>query len=133
MSSIVFQHDKRAGVTYAYSSESYYDPALKQSRSKRTLIGKVDENGNIVPTSGKRKAYMEKQKEGTDSDSVPEKQKKEPHPTVVNNELVKLKQQNKELSKKIKKLEKENSQLRAALEQVHSVSAVVNKQNGGRE
>ena len=127
MSSIVFQHDKRAGVTYAYSSESYYDPDLKQSRSRRTLIGRVDEDGNIVPTSGKRKAFMEKQKTDPDEKSAPAKPKKEPHQTVVNNELVKLKQQNKELKDEIRKLEKENQQLRAALEQVHSISAIITK------
>ncbi|MBR2768529.1 MAG: hypothetical protein IKG34_10640 [Solobacterium sp.] len=127
MSSIVFQHDKRAGVTYAYSSESFYDPALKQSRSRRTLIGRVDEDGNIVPTSGKRKAFMEKQKDDSGEESAPTKTKKEPHPTVVNNELVKLKQQNKELKDEIKKLEKENQQLRTALEQVHSISAIITK------
>jgi len=57
--SIVHHKDKRTGVTYVYESESYWDKEKKQPRSKRTLIGKLDEaTGEIVPTgkSGRRKA-----------------------------------------------------------------------------
>ena len=40
--------------SYVYESEYYYDKDKKQSRSRRKLIGKIDEEtGNIVPT-GKR-------------------------------------------------------------------------------
>ena len=49
--SIVFQMDKRTGIKYAYENEAYWDKEKKQSRSKRTLIGKVDpETGEIIPT-----------------------------------------------------------------------------------
>ena len=52
--SIVKHTDKRSGVTYVYESESYWDKEKKQPRSKRTLIGKIDEaTGEIIPT-GKR-------------------------------------------------------------------------------
>ena len=40
--SIVYQTDKRSGITYAYESKAYWDSEKKQSRSKRTLIGRVD-------------------------------------------------------------------------------------------
>ena len=54
MASIVFQKDKRSGITYAYESVSYWDKEKKQSRAKRTLIGRLDEqNGKIVPTDGR--------------------------------------------------------------------------------
>ena len=56
--SIVKHTDKRSGVTYVYESESYWDTEKKQPRSKRTLIGKIDEaTGEIIPTgkSGKKK------------------------------------------------------------------------------
>ena len=36
------------GTTYVYESVSYWDKDKKQSRSKRTCIGKLDEDGNIV-------------------------------------------------------------------------------------
>ena len=53
---IIFQHDKRSGITYAYDSKSYYDKEKKTSRAKRKLIGKVDpETGKIVPTDGRNK------------------------------------------------------------------------------
>lgn len=56
MAAIVYQTDKRSGITYAYRSESYWDKEKKQSRAKRTLIGRVDkETGEIVPTDGRNR------------------------------------------------------------------------------
>jgi len=57
--SIVNHKDKRTGVTYVYESESYWDKEKKQPRSKRILIGKIDEaTGEVIPTgkSGRKKA-----------------------------------------------------------------------------
>jgi len=52
--SIVYQKDKRSGLTYAYESISYWDKEKQQSRAKRTLIGRLDpETGEIVPTDGR--------------------------------------------------------------------------------
>lgn len=56
--SIVKLKDKRTGTTYVYESESYWDKEKKQPRSRRKLIGKLDEKtGEIVPTgkSGRKK------------------------------------------------------------------------------
>lgn len=53
---IVHQHDKRSGITYAYESISHWDKKKKQSRAKRTLIGRVDDiTGEVVPTRGTNK------------------------------------------------------------------------------
>ena len=61
MSSIIYQTDKRIGVTYAYESTAYWDKEKKQSRAKRTLIGKVDpETGQIVPTDGRNRVEAPK-------------------------------------------------------------------------
>ena len=62
---IVYQHDKRSGITYAYESRSYWDKEKRQSRSRRTLIGRVDEaTGEIVPTDGRvRKAAARRAEE----------------------------------------------------------------------
>lgn len=58
---IIFQHDKRSGITYAYDSKSYYDKTTKFSRAKRTLIGRVDPaSGEIVPTDGRNKRKKDK-------------------------------------------------------------------------
>lgn len=55
MASIIKRLNKQTGVTYVYESESYWDKEKKQPRSKRKLIGKIDEQtGEIVPTSGRK-------------------------------------------------------------------------------
>lgn len=53
MASIVKVKNPKTGITYVYSSESYWDKELKQPRNHRKLIGKLNEKGEIVPT-GKR-------------------------------------------------------------------------------
>jgi len=58
---IIYQLDKRSGITYAYDSKSYYDKEKKCSRAKRTLIGKVDsDTGEIIPTDGRNKGAKSK-------------------------------------------------------------------------
>jgi hypothetical protein len=53
---IIYQTDKRSGLTYAYENKAYWDKEKKQSRAKRELIGRVDpETGEIVPTDGRNK------------------------------------------------------------------------------
>ena len=47
-------HNKARNVTYVYESVSYWDKELRQPRSHRKLIGRIDPaTGDIVPT-GKR-------------------------------------------------------------------------------
>lgn len=56
MAAIVFQKDKRSGITYAYQSVSYWNKEKKQSRARRTLIGRVDkETGEIIHTDGRNR------------------------------------------------------------------------------
>jgi hypothetical protein len=65
MSAIIHQNDKRSGITYAYESISYWDKEKKQSRCRRKLIGRVDKEGNIIPTDGRghrRKKYLSKER-----------------------------------------------------------------------
>jgi len=51
---IIYQHDKRSGITYAYDSHAVWDKDKKMSRAKRTLIGRLDtETGEIMPTDGR--------------------------------------------------------------------------------
>ena len=65
MASIVFQKDKRSGITYAYKSVSYWDKEKQQSRAKRTLIGRVHEKtGEIVPTDGRNRKKKNKEELG---------------------------------------------------------------------
>lgn len=62
MAAIVFQTDKRSGLTYAYESVSTWDKEKKQSRAKRTLIGRLDpKTGTIVPTDQRMKKALERE------------------------------------------------------------------------
>jgi hypothetical protein len=69
--SIINQYDKRTGITYVYESKSYWDKEKQQPRSKRTLIGKLDdETGEIVPTDGRGKKRTEKKKPVSDNTAL---------------------------------------------------------------
>lgn len=53
---VIYQHDKRSGITYAYDSYSYWDKEKKMTRAKRKLIGRLnEETGEIVPTDGRNR------------------------------------------------------------------------------
>lgn len=50
----VKQTDKRTGITYVYESKAYWNKEKRQSRAKRTLLGRLDQKtGEIVPTDGR--------------------------------------------------------------------------------
>ena len=60
MSYIVYQKNKKTGITYAYESVSYWDKEKQQPRSKRKYIGRVDpETGEIVISRKNRKTKAE--------------------------------------------------------------------------
>lgn len=69
---IIYQKDKRSNITYAYENTAYWDKEKKVSRSKRTLIGRVDkETGVIVATDGRCKKNSPYQKvEKTQRDKI---------------------------------------------------------------
>ncbi|TYC82188.1 transposase, partial [Acetobacterium wieringae] len=53
---IIYQTNKKTGITYAYQNESYWDKEKKQSRAKRKLLGKVDPvTGDIISTRSYKK------------------------------------------------------------------------------
>lgn len=71
--SIIKFKDKRSGVTYVYESESYWDKEKKQPRSRRKLIGKLDEeSGEIVPTGNSGRKKSASGEEGEKSEPVTE-------------------------------------------------------------
>ena len=54
---IVRVHNKARNITYVYESVSYWDKELKQPRSHRKLIGRIDPvTGDIVPTRKRTKS-----------------------------------------------------------------------------
>ena len=112
--SIVKNKDKRTGITYVYESESYWDKEKQQPRSRRTLIGKLDEEtGEIIPTDGRgRKRKVRDNKTGEETTLASE-----------NGELKKLLEDKQLL---ITQLQAENQKLRAdkdrILKQLRSIT-----------
>ena len=53
---VIRQTDKRSGITYVYEATYFWDREKKQSRAKRTLIGRVEQgSGKIIATDGRMK------------------------------------------------------------------------------
>lgn len=68
---IIKQYHKDTDTTYVYESESYWDPKLKQARSKRRCIGKIDpDTGEIVPTGKRGKKKKEDAASSGDHESL---------------------------------------------------------------
>ena len=53
MSSILYITNKTSGITYAYESHSYWDKEAKSPRTRRIYLGRVGEDGNIIPKKEK--------------------------------------------------------------------------------
>ena len=65
MVAIVYQTNKKTGVTYAYESVSYWDKDKQQSRARRRCIGKLDpETRQIISTIKRKMVVSEKTKRG---------------------------------------------------------------------
>jgi len=57
---IVYQKNKKTGITYVYQNEPYWDKEKQQSRAKRMLIGKLNlDTGEIIPT----RSYIKSQEQ----------------------------------------------------------------------
>ena len=89
--------DPKSGITYVYEQESHWIPELKQSRASRRIIGKLDENGNIVPTRTRRK----KDTIETGSPIPGDKQRIEDRMEKLEKRIVVLEKQNAEFQKLI--------------------------------
>lgn len=69
---ITYNKDKRSGLTYAYETTYVWDKEKRQSRSKRTLIGRLDEEtGKIVPTDGRGRKRSPAYKPSDDEYKMP--------------------------------------------------------------
>lgn len=94
---ITYNRDKRSGKTYAYETTYIWDKEKRQSRSKRTLIGRLDEDtGEIVPTDGRgrKRSPNYVPEDDTMPIAVPELQA----------EVLRLRRENHTLREQIKKL-----------------------------
>ena len=99
MMGIVYQTDKRSGITYAYENQSFWDKELKRSRSKRTLIGRVDkETGEIVPTDGRCRKRSPNYKPTDHDQPLPKTMK------GLKEEVLKLREENAALKEQLRAL-----------------------------
>lgn len=96
---IVYQTDKRSGITYAYENQSFWDPELKRSKSKRKLIGRVDPvTKEIVPTDGRCKKRSPSYVPSSDEYVMPKTVKE------LKQEVTRLLEENSKLKQQIKDL-----------------------------
>lgn len=99
---VIHQKDKRSGITYVYESVSYWDKEKKQSRSKRRLIGRLDEEtGAVIPTDGRGRKRSPDYVPEEESDAVPRtlKEYKEAYAALLS--------ENRKLRKEISRLKKQ--------------------------
>lgn len=98
---IIYQTDKRSGITYAYENQSFWDPVLKRSKSKRRLIGRVDpDTKEIIPTDGRCRKRSPSFIPESDDYVMPKTIKE------LKAEVLRLLQENAELKEQIRKLTK---------------------------
>ncbi|MCR4884718.1 MAG: hypothetical protein K6A68_14185 [Clostridiales bacterium] len=101
---IVKSKNKQTGITYVYESESYWDAEKKQPRNHRKLIGKLDEDGNIVPTGsrGRKRKDDSVQNDVNDAEDMlsyyrDKSRELETRNALLEDEIRKLKKERKEL------------------------------------
>ncbi len=88
MACIVKSHNKKTGITYVYSSVSVWDPAAKMSRPQRQLIGKLNAEGEIVPTGKPGRPRKVKTEVPKEADSASFETKETTTPTYTEFKLV---------------------------------------------
>ena len=98
--------DHRSGITYVYEVTKEADSSPGKAKTSRKLVGKLDDAGNIVPTSG-RKGRLPKAQ-------APE------HTDGARKETETLKKEIVELKRTIAALRRDNQELVKGLEDLLS-------------
>ena len=113
---IIRVHNKARNITYVYESESYWDKEKKQPRNHRTLIGKLNENGEIVPT-GKRGRPRKEDPVLTDEDrrKIEKKQEDIEH---YKQELTNAQAEAADLRQQVRKLAREKQEILDTLQKL---------------
>ena len=120
---IIKQYHKDTDTTYVYESTSYWDPAKKQSRSKRRVIGKVDPvTGDIVPT-GKRGGN--RRSKAGDIKKSSAKDNGNDDPTVaLKKRLAECSRENELMKKELRELRAQNGLMAAKLKKINEISGM---------
>lgn len=119
---ILYQYNKKTGVTYVFEAQSYYVPDLHQSRKKKRLIGKLDPiSGEVIPT-GPRGRPRKKPLAPAEAQEAPEAQGE---PELSELEAAKLRlaecaQTIDQLSKAVSDLKAENAEQKRTISDLTS-------------
>ena len=109
-------------TTYVYSSEYFWDPVKKQSRSKRRVIGKIDpETGEVVPTGkrGRRPGKEAPKDPDQAAASLPDDPGMAPAAAQVKDQTIReLRLSLAQKEEQIRTLERQNSQYAAQLSKI---------------
>ena len=104
MACIVYRTDS-GGRTYAYSSESKWNPEKKQPRAKRTYLGRVNpETGEIMKGRQDGKNYKPNRKTKSDPASTEEISRLQNALSAKNDEILALKEDIRQLQGQVKKM-----------------------------
>ena len=68
--------DHRTGITYVYDVGKTMDPETGKYVRNRHLVGRLDDDGNVVPTSGRRGRLPQKDKDVASNTQAAEMEKK---------------------------------------------------------
>ena len=90
--------------TYVYESESYWDKDLQKVRTKKTYLGKLDDNGEIVKTEPRKKKA-----------DIPDGEISAEHYRKLSDDLEKARNKISDLESSIAELKRENQKLRAII------------------
>ena len=116
---IVHVYNRARGITYVYESQSYWDKELKQPRSNRKLIGKLDpDTGEIVPTGKKGRTKQDQDPEKKSGYSVTDSK------TSADQTRRLLKEKDAEilsLKKQLSAAEREIANYRQLIQQAHAI------------
>ena len=118
---IVHVYNRARGITYVYESQSYWDKELKQPRSNRKLIGKLDpDTSEIVPTGKRGRTKQEQDPEKKSGYSVTDSKTS----ADQTRRLLKVKEKGTEilsLKKQLSAAEREIANYRQLIQQVYAV------------
>lgn len=114
----IVKYRNQSGTLYAYDQISEWDPVRKQSRSKRKLLGRVDEEtGEIIKTTRKRKTKLDDGGPGGKTQSDFEALYKAAAARVME-----LEKSLSEISSENLLLKEENRKARQLLEEIHRMT-----------
>lgn len=115
--STVYQTNPKTGVTYAYSTVSYWDKEAKRPRNKREYLGRVDPiTKAIIPKESHGKNDASREAGPNDADDLK---------AVVKRQNRELEQKDRQIAKLQEDLTALQQRYRAASELLHEIAKTI--------